>query len=109
MKKSYLALGLVAAVAMSSCSNDEPMPNGNGNQNLAQGYEPVKLSMTTSTADVEVSGARTRGTGTVGDVEGGATQWQYEDIYVLMTSVQDKKKDGNAKWGFTVLSGHVPM
>ena len=110
MKKSYLALGLVAAVAMSSCSNDEPMPNnGNGNQNLAQGYEPVKLSMTNSFADVEVSGARTRGTGTVGSMDELKNLWQHENIYVLMTSTQDKDKDGNSEWGFTSALGNGPF
>ena len=109
MKKSYLALGLVAAVAMSSCSNDEPMPNGNGNQNLAQGYEPVKLSMTNSFADVEVSGARTRGTGTVGSMDETKNLWQHENIYVLMTSTQDKDKDGNSEWGFTSALGNGPF
>ncbi|MEE0869858.1 MAG: hypothetical protein U0L52_00575 [Bacteroidaceae bacterium] len=114
MKKSYLALGLVAAVAMSSCSNDEPMPNnGNGNQNLAQGYEPVKLSMTTSTADVEVSGARTRGTGTVGSMDPNQNLWQYEDIYVLMTSTQTRKHypywQTDPTWGFTSALGNGPF
>ena len=112
MKKSYLALGLVAAVAMSSCSNDEPMPNnGNGNQNLAQGYEPVKLSMTTSTADVEVSGARTRGTGTVGSMDAEKNLWQHEDIYVLMTSTQTRTHNGETDptWGFTSALGNGPF
>ena len=112
MKKSYLALGLVAAVAMSSCSNDEPMPNnGNGNQNLAQGYEPVKLSMTNSFADVEVSGARTRGTGTVGSMDESKNLWQHEDIYVLMTSTQTRKHNGETTptWGFTSALGNGPF
>lgn len=114
MKKSYLALGLVAAVAMSSCSNDEPIPNnGNGNQNLAQGYEPVKLSMTNSFADVEVSGARTRGTGTVGSMDESKNLWQYEDIYVLMTSTQTRKHypywETTPTWGFTSALGNGPF
>lgn len=112
MKKSYLALGLVAAVAMSSCSNDEPMPNnGNGNQNLAQGYEPVKLSMTNSFADVEVSGARTRGTGTVGSMDESKNLWQHEDIYVLMTSTQTREHNGEKTptWGFTSALGNGPF
>ena len=114
MKKSYLALGLVAAVAMSSCSNDEPVPGGNNNQSdLAKGYEPVKLSMTTSTADVEVSGARTRGTGTVGSMDPNQNIWQYEDIYVLMTSTQTRKHypywETEATWGFTSALGNGPF
>ena len=114
MKKSYLALGLVAAVAMSSCSNDEPVPGGNNNQSeLAKGYEPVKLSMTTSTADVEVSGARTRGTGTVGSMDPNQNLWQYEDIYVLMTSTQTRKHypywQTEATWGFTSALGNGPF
>lgn len=112
MKKSYLALGLVAAVAMSSCSNDEPMPNnGNGNQNLAQGYEPVKLSMTNSFADVEVSGARTRGTGTVGSMNEAENLWQHENIYVLMTSTQTREhnEETTPTWGFTSALGNGPF
>lgn len=104
MKKSYLALGLVAAVAMSSCSNDEPLVNGNGNQSdLTKGLQPVVLSMTTTSADVNVG---TRGTGTVGSTEAeGNNVWQYEDIYVLMTSSDAnclEKVDGvTPAWGFT--------
>lgn len=108
MKKSYLALGLVAAVAMSSCSNDEPVVNPNQPAGSEQ-FVPVRLSMTTSTADVEVSGARTRGTGTVGSMDASSNHWKYEDIYVLMTSTQDKDKDGNAEWGFTSALGNGPF
>lgn len=110
MKKSYLALGLVAAVAMSSCSNDDPVVNPNQPAGSEQ-FVPVRLSMTTSTADVEVSGARTRGTGTVGSMEASSNHWKYEDIYVLMTSTQDRTKDAqdNATWGFTSALGNGPF
>ena len=50
MKKSYLALGLVAAVAMSSCSNDEPLVNPN-QQNPAKDLVPVELGLTSSSAE----------------------------------------------------------
>ena len=116
MKKSYLALGLVAAVAMSSCSNDEPLVNGNGNQSdLTKGLQPVVLSMTTTSADVNVG---TRGTGTVGSTDAEKNNWQYEDIYVLMTSsdvdclmdaditVAGEEKSG---WGFTSVNGKGPF
>lgn len=110
MKKSYLALGLVAAVAMSSCSNDDPVVNPNQPAGSEQ-FVPVRLSMTTSTADVEVSGARTRGTGTVGSMEASSNHWKYEDIYVLMTSTQDRTKDAqdNETWGFTSALGNGPF
>lgn len=110
MKKSYLALGLVAAVAMSSCSNDEPVVNPNQPAGSEQ-FVPVRLSMTTSTADVEVSGARTRGTGTVGSMEASSNHWKYEDIYVLMTSTQDRIKDAQDEktWGFTSALGNGPF
>lgn len=110
MKKSYLALGLVAAVAMSSCSNDDPVVNPNQPAGSEQ-FVPVRLSMTTSTADVEVSGARTRGTGTVGSMEASSNHWKYEDIYVLMTSTQDRTKDAQdtETWGFTSALGNGPF
>lgn len=117
MKKSYLALGLVAAVAMSSCSNDEPLVNGNGNQSdLTKGLQPVVLSMTTTSADVNVG---TRGTGTVGSTDAEKNNWQYEDIYVLMTSsdttsleAEDFTVDGVKQaegWGFTSVRGKGPF
>ena len=83
MKKSYLALGLVAAVAMSSCSNDENIPVNPNQPEGAEKLVPISLSMTNSIADVQVG---TRGTGTVGSMDPASNLWQYEDIYVLMTS-----------------------
>ena len=110
MKKSYLALGLVAAVAMSSCSNDEPMPQNPNQPAGTENLEPVRLSMTTSAADVEVSGARTRGTGTVGGVKDADNLWNYEELYILMTAEQDLTDDkvDNKVWGFTDVNGVGP-
>lgn len=107
MKKSYLALGLVAAVAMSSCSNDEPMVNPN-QQNPAQGFEPISLTLSNSVADVTVG---TRGTGTVGSMDESKNNWNYEDIYVLMTSTQTRKEMGETEesWGFTSAGGDGPF
>ena len=115
MKKSYLALGLVAAVAMSSCSNDEPIPGGN-QPGVAEGYVPVELGLTSASADVNVG---TRGTGTVGSMDAAKNLWQYEDIYVLMTSrdtssleAKDFTVDGVKQaegWGFTSVKGAGPF
>lgn len=114
MKKSYLALGLVAAVAMSSCSNDEPIPGGN-QPGVAEGYVPVELGLTSASADVNVG---TRGTGTVGGMTTETNKWQYEDIYVLMTSNSQKclekivDAEGNETeqtWGFTSAMGDGPF
>ena len=116
MKKSYLALGLVAAVAMSSCSNDEPMVNPN-QQNPAKDLVPVELGLTSASADVNVG---TRGTGTVGGMDVASNQWQYEDIYVLMTSRDtsslEAKDFTNAAgekqatgWGLTSVKGDGPF
>lgn len=114
MKKSYLALGLVAAVAMSSCSNDEPMVNPN-QQNPAKDLVPVELGLTSASADVNVG---TRGTGTVGGMDVASNKWQFEDIYVLMTSSSQKclektvDQDGNEidqTWGFTSAMGDGPF
>ena len=102
MKKSYLALGLVAAVAMSSCSNDENIPVNPNQPEGAEKLVPISLSMTNSIADVQVG---TRGTGTVGSMDPASNLWQYEDIYVLMTSSDPKcleEVDGvTPAWGFT--------
>lgn len=114
MKKSYLALGLVAAVAMSSCSNDEPLVNPN-QQNPAKDLVPVELGLTSASADVNVG---TRGTGTVGGMDVASNKWQYEDIYVLMTSSSQKclektvDQEGNEidqTWGFTSAMGDGPF
>ena len=117
MKKSYLALGLVAAVAMSSCSNDEPMVNPN-QQNPAQDLDPISLTLSNSVADVTVG---TRGTGTVGSMDLEKNNWKYEDIYVLMTTSDyrclDKAKGmtkeqadaAGITWGFTSAMGVGPF
>ena len=116
MKKSYLALGLVAAVAMSSCSNDEPMVNPN-QQNPAKDLEPISLTLSNSVADVTVG---TRGTGTVGSMDVEKNNWKYEDIYVLMTTSDirclEASKNMTAAekaeadlWGFTSAMGDGPF
>lgn len=120
MKKSYLALGLVAAVAMSSCSNDENIPVNPNQPEGAEKLVPITLSMTNSVADVQVG---TRGTGTVGDMDAATNLWQYEDIYVLMTSgdyrcleagkgmsqEQGKAAEAAGLWGFTSAMGDGPF
>ena len=121
MKKSYLALGLVAAVAMSSCSNDENIPVNPNQPEGAEKLVPITLRMTNSVADVEVSGARTRGTGTVGSMDAADNYWQYEDIYVLMTTsdyrcldaakgmTKEQADSAGITWGFTSAMGDGPF
>lgn len=90
MKKSYFAIGAIAA-AMCSCSSESIPSAGEGN--VLPGTEdlaPISLSMTGNNTSVEV-GSRTRGTGTVGAgtaAEGFATgtDWRNEELYILMTS-----------------------
>lgn len=90
MKKSYFAIGAIAA-AMCSCSSESIPSAGEGN--VLPGTEdlaPISLSMTGNNTSVEV-GSRTRGTGTVGAGTAGTgfatgTDWRNEELYILMTS-----------------------
>ena len=83
MKKSYFAIGAIAA-AMCSCSSESIPSAGEGN--VLPGTEdllPISLSMgNKTTAEV---GSRTRGTGTVGAGTSG-DEWRNEELYILMTS-----------------------
>lgn len=116
MKKSYIALGAIA-IALSSCSSDS-LPadpnNPNGGQPGDNTPVPVSLGIASSTANVSVSNSRTRGTGTVGSTDG-TTKWQYENLYVLMTTddtraleasdIINAGTDDEAGWGFTSFCG----
>ena len=90
MKKSYFAIGAIAA-AMCSCSSESIPSAGEGN--VLPGTEdlaPISLSMTGNNTTAEV-GSRTRGTGTVGAGTAGTgfatgTDWRNEELYILMTS-----------------------
>lgn len=108
MKKSYFAIGAIAAT-MCSCSSESIPSAGEGN--VLPGTEdlsPISLSMTGNQTTVEV-GSRTRGTGNVGGTNG--TTWQNEKLYILMTSSDTLCLDGTDKtagWGFTNLKGEGP-
>lgn len=85
MKKSYFAIGAIAA-AMCSCSSESIPSAGEGN--VLPGTEdlsPISLSMTGKQTTVEV-GSRTRGTGNVGGDDDANPIWQNEKLYILMTS-----------------------
>lgn len=133
MKKSYFAIGAIAA-AMCSCSSESIPSAGEGN--VLPGTEdllPISLSMgNKTTAEV---GSRTRGTGTVGAGTTG-DEWRNEELYILMTSSDVRclkdynvfKDNPNATtvvnpdivtngstdestwtgWGFTTLNGEGP-
>ena len=108
MKKSYFAIGAIAA-AMCSCSSESIPSVSEGN--VLPGTEdlsPISLSMTGKQTTVEV-GSRTRGTGNVGGDNG--TTWQNEKLYILMTSSdQECLSDDDAAdgWGFVTLNGKGP-
>lgn len=108
MKKSYFAIGAIAA-AMCSCSSESIPSAGEGN--VLPGTEdlsPISLSMTGKQTTVEV-GSRTRGTGNVGGTDDAT--WQNEKIYILMTSSDPEclvGDDKTAGWGFTNLNGNGP-
>ncbi len=89
--KSYFYLAALAAASLVSCSNEEVATVQN-----VKGLEPVVLGASQGSLDVQ-----TRGTGTVGDVEGGTNTFQYEKIYVLMTNIPGSS-DAMTTWGFTV-------
>ncbi|MCM1108662.1 MAG: fimbrillin family protein [Clostridium sp.] len=79
MKKSYLFAALVAMGAMTSCSNDTDVTPGAANQVENDGRQPIMFSLGTPSVSV------TRGTGSVGDLEGSEENtWQGESLRLLM-------------------------
>ena len=119
MKKSYLALGAIA-IALSSCSNDSlpgPSTPNQGGVDL-EGAEDVIALTVGAPLTADASGSRTRGTGTVGSTDG-TTGWQFEDLYVLMTTsyiraledgdITNAGTDDAAGWGFTSFCGVGPV
>lgn len=99
MKKISFA-ALMVAVALSSCSN-EPLP---GVDQEGNDLVPVSLGLNMGQADVEV----TRGTGTVGGTTHATNVWNYENLYVLMTTSDSRAlEDANAGWGFTSVKGQI--
>ncbi len=104
--KFYLSGALLLALA--SCSNDESMPNVNEADEM--GLVPVTLSMNTSSASVEEANGRknTRGTGTVGSTEDDKNEWRFENLYVLMTTSDERALDDEdraLRWGFSSVGG----
>lgn len=101
MKKISFA-ALMVAVALSSCSN-EPLP-GVDQEAESNDLVPVSLGLNMGQADVEV----TRGTGTVGGTTDATNVWNYENLYVLMTTSDSRAlEDANAEWGFTSVKGQI--
>lgn len=101
MKKISFA-SLMLAVFLGSCSNDSvPVVE----QEVEGGdLVPISLGLNMGQADVSV----TRGTGTVGGTTDAENVWNYENLYVLMTSSDDEAlEDPNAEWGFTSVKGQV--
>lgn len=105
MKKSYFAIGAIAA-AMCSCSSESIPSVSEGN--VLPGTEelsPISLSMTGTNASVEM-GSRTRGTGNVGGAND--ETWHNEKLYILMTSNESESLATGETWGFTNLNGVGP-
>lgn len=101
MKKISFA-SMMLAVLLGSCSN-ESIP-GVGQEPESNGLVPVSLGLNMGQADVSV----TRGTGTVGGTTEADNVWNYENLYVLMTtSDKDALEDQTAEWGFTSVKGQV--
>lgn len=101
MKKISLA-SLMLVVLLSACSN-EPIPTVD-QETESNELVPVSLGLNMSQADVEV----TRGTGTVGGTTEDDNVWNYENLYVLMTtSSKEALEDQNSEWGFTSVRGQI--
>lgn len=101
MKKISFA-SLMLAVFLGSCSNDSvPVVE----QEVESGdLVPISLGLNMGQADVSV----TRGTGTVGSTDPATNVWNYENLYVLMTtSDEEALEDPNAEWGFSSVKGEV--
>ncbi len=106
MKKELYLCGAML-VAMASCSNEGNIPGESESNEL----EPVVLGLQRASASVEESGARTRGTGTVGGTTVETNKWNFENLYVLMTTSSPKALEGpdgaKPNWGFTSVTGEV--
>lgn len=101
MKKISFA-SMMLAVLLGSCSN-ESIP-GVGQEAESNDLVPVSLGLNMGQADVSV----TRGTGTVGGTTDTDNVWNYENLYVLMTtSDKDALEDQTAEWGFTSVKGQI--
>lgn len=101
MKKS-LYLAALALIALSSCSSEDVVTDGQEtSQN--EGLEPVVLNVGKA-----IVGVVTRGTGTVGTVaDASATDmsWHHEHIRVLMTDDKSESQDVT----FTTIKGLLPI
>ena len=99
-KKNFFAF-VLGAVVLTSCSNESVLSVDDTN---VQGLEPVALGLNMSYANVET----TKGTGTVGGTTDANNIWNYENLYVLMTTSDPAAlQDKNAEWGFTSVGGQV--
>ena len=98
MKKKLFFAAVVAA-ALAGCSSNENLENdlaNVANPTAQDGRVPIVLGL--SSNDVQVF--KTRGTGTVGDIDDGtldpvANVYNHEDLWVLMTTIN------KTPWGFT--------
>ena len=100
--KKKLFFAAVVATALAGCSSNENLENDLANvatsASQQEGRVPVVLGL--NNTDVQV--LKTRGTGTVGAIEGasGVTNiYRNEDLWVLMTTI------GKTPWDFT---NHAP-
>ena len=95
--KKKLFFAAVVATALAGCSSNENLENDLANvaNPVAQdGRVPIILGLTSN--DVQV--LKTRGTGTVGDIDGAGERtniYRNEDLWVLMTTI------GKTPWDFT--------
>jgi len=91
--KTKLFIAAISTAFLAGCSSDSVVSDVTVEDPIAQGYEPIQLSLGRSTVDV----ATTRGTGTVGSTSATDNKWFYEDLRVLML----QRPDNTFVEGFT--------
>lgn len=102
MKKQFFYAAMALAV-MSSCSKDNDPGIGNPDDNNDK-------AVITLGVDVPTVTALSRGTGSVGDVEGENNKWNSQRLYIHMVDREQKKalKEQKLRFSITQLSSSEP-
>ena len=103
MKKSFIFATMAAAVLFAGCSSsDDLASNPGGEQGVDANTDLVAIEIGVASKSASMT---MRGTGTVGDIQGEATNiWNGEQINVLMYNIN---ADGTPTFNFT--GGNTPL
>ena len=102
MKKSFIFATMAAAVLFAGCSSSDDLASNPGEVGIDTDAEKVAIEIGVASRGANMT---MRGTGTVGDIQGQATNiWNGEQINVLMYDINE---DGTPTFNFT--GGENPL